>query len=364
MKLVKKLLALAVVLTMVVALPACSSSQAPDSAAPGGADTSASTGTSPPAGSTASTGEKIKVIMAHNGAETSTGHMILTGFKEYLESNSDDFICEIYPLGQLGGDREAIESTIEGSIQITNAAGSAFANFVSAVQIFDLPYAVRSYEETDALLGNDTFWTALSEEFAAQNLKLGVVSNSNFRTLSSKKPVEHIEDFKGITVRVMENPVHMGTFEALGSSVAVIAFSELYTALQQGLVDAQDNNFQNTLANRFYEQSPYLTSTYHQISCGCYVANLDWYNSLTDDQQTLVDEAWAYGYGKIPNMKDDEINNVKLMQDTGKIKGYYEFTQEDIQKGSELCAPIWEIVKGRVSPEIWEAFWTALEEVR
>ncbi|MDR1245587.1 MAG: TRAP transporter substrate-binding protein [Clostridiales Family XIII bacterium] len=352
----KKLLTLMMVIAFAFAFTACGGGGGGSGDAAGDSDGDAAASTE----GTQSSGAKIKIVMANGLGETNPSHLVMVAFKEYLEANSDDFEVEIYPLGQLGSEREQIESAQDGSIQMTAASTSPYTGFVKDASIFDMPFAIENYDQLVAVLADPDFVAAIDESFSAVGLKIGVMGNSAFRALESRKPIRHIEDFKGLNMRVMENENHINTFKALGCVTTAVPWSELYTALQQGLVDAHDSSFTMTVTNNLQEQTPYATSIYHLMGVIMYTMNLEWFNNLTPDQQNIIMESWKYAESTRPNADQNEKNMLQIMIDENGIEAF-DFTAEDIEKGKELCQPVWEAVKEQVTPRVYDAYQAAIE---
>ena len=115
-----------------------------------------------------------------------------------------------------------------------------------------------------------------------------------FRETTSSKPISTVADFKGLKIRVQSNEVHQAIFNALGAAPTVINFSELYTAMEQGTVDAQENPYVNIASNAYFEVQDYLVETNHVFQFAAMLVSDETYNSLTDEQKGWVDEAAAY----------------------------------------------------------------------
>ena len=115
-----------------------------------------------------------------------------------------------------------------------------------------------------------------------------------FRETTSNQPVESLDDFNGLRIRVQSNEVHQAIFTALGAAPTIINFSELYTAMEQGTVDAEENPYVNIYSNGYYEVQDYLIETNHVFQVAALLISDSTYNSLTDEQKAWVDEAAAY----------------------------------------------------------------------
>ena len=173
----KKTLAFILALCMVFCLVACGSS----SAKPAASDTAPSS-----SGSASSDAGSIKIIMAHANAEDSSPQEVFNLFKEYVEKTDPTFVCEIYPLAQLGGDREMLESCQEGTIQVVAMATTVVSNFTPEFKVFDLPFAIRSGAEIKSVLKDPEFAAAIDAACASIGLKLGFISGGSWEAMTSR----------------------------------------------------------------------------------------------------------------------------------------------------------------------------------
>ena len=112
-----------------------------------------------------------------------------------------------------------------------------------------------------------------------------------FRETTSNKPIKSIADFKGLKIRTQSNEVHQAIFKALGAAPTVISFSELYTAMEQGTVDAQENPYVNIANNAYFEVQKYLIETNHVFQLAALLISESKYNSLSDEEKKWIDEA-------------------------------------------------------------------------
>ena len=115
-----------------------------------------------------------------------------------------------------------------------------------------------------------------------------------FRETTSNKPIHSLADFNGLRIRTQSNEIHQAIFNALGASATIINFSELYTAMEQGTVDAQENPYVNINSNAYYEVQDYLVETNHVFQLAALLVSDSTYNKLTDEQKEWVDQAAAY----------------------------------------------------------------------
>ena len=238
-------------------------------------------------------GEAITLRISHVLQENHPSHLSMVEvLKPEIEENSNGRIkVEIYPNAQLGSDRQAIESVSLGSLEMTMPGGAVLAGFYEEYMIFDLPFLYMNREEAfaawDGELGDQ-----LSEGLASQNMMiLGFGENGLRHVTNDLRPIETPDDLRGLKIRVMENPIHLKTFESLGANPTPIAFGELFTALQQGTVDAQENPLAIINSSKFAEVQDYLSLTGHVFGNAPYLISMDFYNSLDADLQEVVRDA-------------------------------------------------------------------------
>ena len=360
------LIVVAFMLSITMILAACggggggSSTPAPAPATPAPAPADAA-----PADDPDKPDSPIKLVIAHGLNETNPCAILCLDFKDYLDTTYPGwFDVEIYPLGQLGSEREIIESCQEGSIQVVSCSTSPFTGFTLDAGIFNIPWAIQSNDELLAVLADDEFIGAFNKFFDGIGLRIALLAPAAFRGFESARPVRTLEDFQGLKMRVMTIDAHIATWNALGCSTYQLPFSELSTALEQGLADAHDSNFSLAIANSLYsEKVKYFTVINQLPGVVPYVMNADWFNGLTPKQQDVVMEAWDVAYGMYPDMvKVEEQAAYDMAEEVG--GEVFVLSAEDIAKGAELVKPAWDIVKAEVSPELYDAYFKAIEKAR
>lgn len=264
-----------------------------------------------------SAAEPIKVKIAHAGSEQTMMHLAWLEAEKVMEKDGV-FEVEIYPNGQLGGDQQLQEAVQQGDITMTACTSASLATFEPSVSVFTIPFLFPDNETAYAVLDGE-FGQKMLDKMEDSGFKgLGYFESVSYRELSSNRPIRSPEDLKGLKIRVIQNPLHIKLWETLGASPTPISFSELYTALQQKTVDAQDNPLELTISQRFYEVQNSVTLTNHMFQVGMATANLDWYNSLTADQQKIVDGAihTAVEFQRNKAAEDNDAY-IKTLKDAG-----------------------------------------------
>lgn len=297
----KRLLALICATVMLFSLvTACSGGSDSNAASTGssGSSNAGSSGSSN-AGSSGSSGnsgapapttdEKFTLICAATGNDESDYYN--TPFKEIIEKTSGGRISvEIHNNGTLGTDYELVESTQNGDIHMTFNSTAIHANFVTAAAILDIPFLFDDLDHMQEAAFGD-FYTALAEEYAAKGFHLLGFGTQGFRQMSTNTPVHTLDDLKGMKIRTMETPYHLATWKALGCNPTPIAFPELYLALQQGTVVAQENPYENIVNAKLYEQQKYIVETNHIGLLIGWVMNKETYDAMSEELRALVDDA-------------------------------------------------------------------------
>ena len=231
--------------------------------------------------------ETYTFIFSHENAETSFVHQMVTLFKEKMEEATDGHvIIDIYPNAQLGSKLDNWQGMSDNTIQMLLSPGSHMDDRFNVVTI---PNLFATAEECNAAYseGSELLEAirSISEELGFKTLCMVPIG---FRTMSSNKKVEKFEDIAGQNIRVMEMDNYIALWKAYGANPTPIAFSELYLALQQGLVDAQENPLDVILTNKLYEQQKYIIDTNHEPFYWGITCSGESWNALPEEYQNIM----------------------------------------------------------------------------
>ena len=240
----------------------------------------------------ASAAPEYKIKVAYISSESHPTAQAMTGFAKDVDSASKGRIkVELYPNGQLGSDRELCEGVQMGTIQMVVSSTSALAGFDKRIQVLDLPYLFTTrkaaFDAVDGELGKKLNSYLEKKGF----LVLGYQENGFRHVTNSKRPIKAPADLKGLKIRTMENPMHIAFFKELGANPTPMSWGELYTALQQGTVDAQENPYAMIDDGKFYEVQKYVSETGHLFSYEIIIANKKFMEKLPADLRKIVDDA-------------------------------------------------------------------------
>ncbi|MFU8778614.1 MAG: TRAP transporter substrate-binding protein [Roseovarius sp.] len=215
-----------------------------------------------------------------------------TAFIDKLTELSDGaFVGEIAPGGQLGGERDMIEGLQIGSLEMLITSTGPLGNFVPEVFALDLPFLFRDYAHARAVLDGEIGQELLAKIDENDLVALAWSENGFRHVTNSQRPINKPEDLDGIKLRTMENRVHMAAFTGMGASPTPMAFPELFGALQQGVVDGQENPITVITATKFWEVQKYVSLTGHVYSPAIVLASPALIDGLTDEQKGWFYEA-------------------------------------------------------------------------
>lgn len=234
----------------------------------------------------------ITLSVAYNDQTESVTGLLASDFAQRLETLSGGkMTVNVYPSGQLGSDKELIQSCVSGDIEFVVQNHAAQVNNVPEAGVLDMPFLFQTIDQARAAIDDPTFRESFDKAYENKNLKLLLVSDNGFRVMTSNKKIEKLEDFKGLDIRTMENPVHLAIWQALGANPTPMNRSEVFLALQQGLLQAQEDPNTNNLLNAYNEVQKYAIQTNHLFHDVTVITNLEFYNTLPEEYRAWIDQA-------------------------------------------------------------------------
>ncbi len=241
--------------------------------------------------STATTAATV-VRVGHGANENYHMHRALLRFEEVLEKHSKGkFDVQIYPSSQMGPDREMIEGVQSGVLQMAVSPSSFYSGWDNSFDAIELPFIYPSKKVAlDTVHG--PAGKGMLKRLENMNLVgLGWLENGVRHITNNTREIRNPEDLKGVKLRTMKVPAHMDTFNALGASPTPMNFGEVYSALQQGVIDGQENPVAHIHAQRFYEVQKFMSLTGHVFTFYIPVVSLDFWHTLDAEDQQLFIEA-------------------------------------------------------------------------
>lgn len=233
---------------------------------------------------------KYTFQVTNDSAEDTVTQLMTLKLAELLQSKSKGaFKTDVYPSGQLGGDRELAQSCQAGDIAFVLQTTAPQVNFVPKLSAFDMPMLFDNLKQARIVL--DKFHPTISKEYEKAGFKLLGMGDQGFRVMSSNKPASKLAEFKGVKIRTMENKYHMAFWKAIGANPTPLPWGEVYLSLQQHTIDAQENPVEVIVAAKLYEQQKYVIMTNHILHNITIVMSKKIYDKLTPAEQKIVDEA-------------------------------------------------------------------------
>lgn len=235
--------------------------------------------------------QKVTLKLAHNLDPSHVVHQALALMaKEVEDKSKGDFRIRIYPSAQMGGPRETIEMLQNGALDMTKASASEMESFAPAFSIFSLPYLFKNQ-----IHFNNVIYGSVGHELMLQTHEKGFTGLAAYvagtRSFYAKKAIKTPADMKGLKIRVVSTPTTNKLIELLGASPAPISFGEVYTALQQGVIDGAENNEPSYVQTRHVEVAKFYSEDQHtSVPDYLVISNSTW-DSLSDANKTLLKEA-------------------------------------------------------------------------
>lgn len=238
--------------------------------------------------------------------------------KELEKRTNGRYKVQNYYSGALGAEREAIEAVQLGTLDLTITSSGPIPNFVPETAILDIPFLFRDYAHARAVLDGPIGQDMLAK-FPSKNLVALAWAENGFRHMTNNKhPVNAPADLKGLKMRTMENPVHIQAYKAFGIIPTPMAFTEVFTALQQGTVDGQENPLSVISAAKFDQVQKYMTLTGHVYSPALILmSKAKWDKLSAADKQAFTEAAKEAVKANRARIDEDERKAVADLQSKG-----------------------------------------------
>ena len=209
-------------------------------------------------------------------------------FAERVNTEMEGSACmEVYPNSTLYDDDKVLEALLNGDVQFAAPSLSKFEKFTKRFRIFDLPFMFKNIEAVDAFQISET-GTAMKESMVRRGILGLEFWHNGMKQISANRPLVVPSDAEGLKFRVQASDVLVAQMEALGANPQKIAFAEVYGALQQGVVDGQENTWSNIYGRKFFEVQDGITESNHGIIDYLVVTSVDWWESLPDDMRSQL----------------------------------------------------------------------------
>jgi len=285
-------------------------------------------------------------------------------FEQELEKRVGDRIdVQIFPNMQLGGGREMVEGVQLGTIHAAEASLAWVSAFDSSFLALNLPYLFLTREIAFEFL-DGPIGTEMAKNLEKSGIKiLGYFENGVRHVTNNVRPVRTPADLRGLKIRTMDNPVHLAAFRNMGANPTPMAFGEVFTALQQGAIDGQENPFANIAAMKFDEVQKYMSTTGHFYDVTGFMMNLDLYNGLPGDIRKAVDEAAAAAVkAQRQFAAEDDVRFQKEFMAKGKMT-IIELTNEQRLVFREAAKKTYEEMADRIGKDMLQRIRAEVQQI-
>ena len=241
--------------------------------------------------SAGSSGKRI-VRISHAQSETHPEHLGLLAFKEYVEERlGDKYEVQIFPNELLGSAQKAIELTQTGAIDFVVACTANLETFASVYEIFSMPYLFTSEDAYFAAMNDTDYMNKIYASTEDTGLQVVTWYNVGTRNFYAKKAINTPDDLKGLKMRVQQSPASIKMCNAFGAAASPMSFGEVYTAIQQGVIDGAENNELALTDNKHGEVAKYYSYTMHQMIPDVLIANYKLLNDMSEEDREVFEEA-------------------------------------------------------------------------
>ncbi|WP_155848090.1 TRAP transporter substrate-binding protein [Advenella kashmirensis] len=277
-------------------------------------------------------------------------------FKEVAEKLLPGKVqVQVFPNSQLFGDGKELEALLLGDVQIIAPSLSKFDRYTKKVQLFDLPFLFNDMAAVDRFQQSDK-GKELLDAMKDRGLKGLAYWHNGMKELSTNKDkLQRPEDVKGLKFRIQASDVLEAQFRALGANPQKLAFSEVYQALQTGVVDGQENTWSNIYSQKFHEVQKTIAETNHGVIDYMVVTNAQWWDGLPADIRSGLEKAMveATKYANDEAAKLNEGDKQRII-DAKKAK-VVELSKEDVEAWRTAMAPVWKKFESDIGADLIKA---------
>ncbi|WP_191569458.1 TRAP transporter substrate-binding protein [Paracoccus yeei] len=289
------------------------------------------------------------IRIGHVLSDSHSWNIAAQGFaNEVAEKTEGRVRIDVFPGGQLGNEKDMIEGLQFGAIQGGVIGAGSFQTIEPKVGIIEMPYAWSSREQAFAALDGD-LGAALARTLEDKNIKVLAWWENGYRNVTnSKRPIVVPADLEGLKVRVTPDKVRLETFEQMGAQPAPLAFGELYSALQQGVFDAQENPLSIIWSSSFFEVQKYVSTTQHVWGAATLALSKPVWDKLSpEDQEIVAAAAREWGEKQRQMVADSDAEMIANLKDKG-----MEFNDVDRAAFEAAVEPVWDRNADVFGPEL------------
>lgn len=304
------------------------------------------------------------IRFASAGAEGSPLVIGQRKFAEIVKEKSGGKIdVKVFPAGMLGGDLQSVAALQGGLLQMSVMNAGLMASLAPDFAVLDLPFLFESTKEADAVMDGEVGKT-FAKELTDKNLVVLAYWELGFRNLTnSRRPVEKVDDIEGLKIRVVQSPIYLEMFQALGANAVPMPFPEVYTALETGTVDGQENPAPSILTAKLNEVQKYITLTRHTYNPMVLLFSKPLWEKLDQDEKDLLQAAATEAAAFQRQLsRDADQKAVEALAASGMT--VTELPPEEVARFREKTKAVAEKFAASANPELVKALTETIERVR
>lgn len=283
-------------------------------------------------------------------------------FADYVNKKTNGAISiKTFPFGQLGSETSMAEQVQTGTLQMATITTAVLQNYVPPVAVIDLPFLFPDRKTAYAVLDDPKVQEKIFGYMPAKGfVGIGWTENEFRDITNTQRDIRKPEDMKGLKIRVMKSPIYLDTFKALGASPVDLAFPQIYSALQNGTIDAQENPLLTSVLIKATEITKHVTKTGHILTECIIIVNPDFWKKLSPDQQKIFREA-----AKVAIKTNREVNAelMNKLPKTGESVAEYckkngvkviDLTPAEREQFKKAMTSVWDTYRKKIGPELFD----------
>lgn len=302
------------------------------------------------------TSEAVTLQWAFTPPDGSTDHTWHKKVAALVNEYTDGAVSyEFYPGGILGNEKVALEGILSGTINQASISPNVVATVIPEFNVLCLPFVFDNIEHFYAVISSDEYYEKMNEAANKVGLQYLGLDYAAPRNIATKVPVYTPDDAKGQILRVMDGSIYTDMMAAWGFGSSVISYGEVYTALQQGVVDGVENSNDGNLTMKLNEVAPYATNTDHVYHSQSTFMNLDLWNSFSEEARDGIEQAWKANFevivDEVAGMSDEFSEKVREAGGT-----VIDLDEEGRQLWIDASEPLYEKYRGVIGEEFYDWF--------
>ncbi len=309
--------------------------------------------------SSANSGETINLKMSYTTSETSVWRVACEEFAKQLEEKTDGrYTVSIYANEQLAGGAmdQGTQMILDGTVDLDLRSITNYTNYEPRLYVITMPWIFSNNDDVDAKLFNGDGGQMIKDLIDPLGIKVLALGENGFRSVTnSKREITSPDDMVGLKFRVPAISSWVDTFRLMGADPTVMTFSEVFTALQQGTIDGQENPTDPIVSSKIYEVQSYLTRWNYAYDCLILSCSETLWNSLSDEDKAIFQEcADAAAAAEVEASRAADADNFALMEENGvKIT---DLTEDQMNVFKEKVSSIYDQYRDQITDEVFEAF--------